>query len=140
VTRVLERVIGERGVPGAIRCDNGPEFTSLYFVEWCKEKGITVVHIQPGKPVQDGHVESFNGRFRDECLNTNWFVNLADARARSKRANGIQRGTSAQQSGVSDAERVRQNLLGAHQQEGPSRRTARPQWWIAQRCSLTRVR
>ena len=80
VTRVLERVIEERGVPGAIRCDNGPEFTSLYFVEWCKDKGITVLHIQPGKPVQNGHVESFNGRFRDECLNTNWFVNLADAR------------------------------------------------------------
>ena len=80
VTRVLERVIGERGVPGAIRCDNGPEFTSLYFVEWCKERGITLLHIQPGKPVQNGHVESFNGRFRDECLNPNWFVNLADAR------------------------------------------------------------
>jgi len=80
VTRVLERVIEQRGVPGSIRCDNGPEFTSLYFVEWCKEHGITVLHIQPGKPVQNGHVESFNGRFRDECLNSNWFVNLADAR------------------------------------------------------------
>ena len=80
VTRVLDRVIQERGVPGAVRCDNGPEFTSLYFKEWGKQKGITVLHIQPGKPVQNGHVESFNGRFRDECLNTNWFLNLADAR------------------------------------------------------------
>ena len=80
VARVLERVIEERGVPGSVRCDNGPEFTSLYFVEWCKDHGITLVHIQPGKPVQNGHVESFNGRFRDECLNPNWFVNLADAR------------------------------------------------------------
>jgi putative transposase len=80
VARVLERVIGERGLPGRIRCDNGPEFTSLYFVEWCKERGITLVHIQPGKPVQNGTVESFNGRFRDECLNANWFVNLADAK------------------------------------------------------------
>jgi len=80
VTRVLDRVIEERGVPGAVRCDNGPEFTSLYFKEWGKQKGITVLHIQPGKPVQNGHVESFNGRFRDECLNTNWFLNLADAR------------------------------------------------------------
>lgn len=80
VTRVLERVIEQRGAPGHIRCDNGPEFTSLYFVEWCKQRGINVVHIQPGKPVQNGHVESFNGRFRDECLNTNWFVNLTDAR------------------------------------------------------------
>jgi len=80
VTRVLERVIEERGAPGSIRCDNGPEFTSVYFVEWCKERSITVLHIQPGKPVQNGHVESFNGRLRDECLNTNWFVNLVDAR------------------------------------------------------------
>ena len=80
VTRILERVMEERGVPGSIRCDNGPEFTSLYFVEWCRERSLNVLHIQPGKPVQNGHVESFNGRFRDECLNPNWFVNLADAR------------------------------------------------------------
>lgn len=80
VTRVLERVIAERGAPDAIRCDNGPEFTSLYFEQWSKERSITVVHIQPGKPVQNGHVESFNGRFRDECLNATWFLNLADAR------------------------------------------------------------
>ena len=80
VTRVLERVIAERGVPGSIRCDNGPEFTSLFFTEWCKDQNITVVHIQPGKPVQNGHVESFNGRFRDECLNSNLFVHLNDAR------------------------------------------------------------
>ena len=56
VTRVLERVIAERGMPGSIRCDNGPEFTSLFFMEWCKDQGITVIHIQPGKPVQNGHV------------------------------------------------------------------------------------
>src|SRR5947209_2960312 len=80
VTRVLERVIAERGAPGAIRCDNGPEFTSLYFEQWSREQSITVVHIQPGKPVQNGHVESFNGRFRDECLNATWFLNLTDAR------------------------------------------------------------
>ncbi len=69
-----------RGVPGTIRCDNGPEFTSLYFTEWCRDRSVTVHYIQPGKPVQNGHVESFNGRFRDECLNTKWFVNLTDAR------------------------------------------------------------
>jgi putative transposase len=80
VTRVLERVMAERGVPGSIRCDNGPEFTSLFFIEWCKDQGVTVIHIQPGKPVQNGHVESFNGRFRDECLNPNLFINLNDAR------------------------------------------------------------
>lgn len=80
VTRTLERIIGERGKPDSLRCDNGPEFTSRHFLAWCEEHGIAVIHIQPGKPMQNGHVESFNGRFRDECLNANWFVNLADAK------------------------------------------------------------
>ena len=85
VTRVLDRVIEERGKPETIRCDNGPEFTSRHFLVWCEEKGITVAHIQPGKPMQNGHVESFNGRFRDECLNHNWFRTLADARDKIER-------------------------------------------------------
>ena len=85
VTRTLERIIGERGKPQALRCDNGPEFTSRHFLGWCEEQGITVIHIQPGKPMQNGHVESFNGRLRDECLNANWFVNLADARGKIER-------------------------------------------------------
>jgi putative transposase len=80
VTRVLEQIIQERGAPKALRCDNGPEFTSRHFIGWCEEKGIALVHIQPGRPMQNGQVESFNGRFRDECLNANWFANLADAR------------------------------------------------------------
>ena len=80
VTRTLERIIAVRGKPKSLRCDNGPEFTSRHFLAWCEEQGITVIHIQPGKPMQNGHVESFNGRFRDECLNANWFVNLADAK------------------------------------------------------------
>lgn len=82
VTRTLERVIAERGVPAALRCDNGPEFTSRHFVAWCAQKKIELVHIQPGRPMQNGHVESFNGRLRDECLNASWFVNLTDARAK----------------------------------------------------------
>jgi putative transposase len=82
VTRTLERVIEERGAPRALRCDNGPERTIRHFIGWCADKGIELVHIQPGRPMQNGHVESFNGRFRDECLNANWFVNLADARGR----------------------------------------------------------
>jgi putative transposase len=71
VTRALDRVIEDRGKPEVIRCDNGPEFTSRHFLVWCEERGITVTHIQPGKPMQNGHIESFNGRFRDECLNHN---------------------------------------------------------------------
>jgi integrase-like protein len=56
------------------------QFTSRHFIGWCEEKGIALVHIQPGRRMQNGHVESFNGRFRDECLNAHWFRNLADAR------------------------------------------------------------
>lgn len=80
VTRVLEAIIAERGQPLAIRCDNGPEFTSRHFLAWCMERQIELVHIQPGKPQQNGYVESFHGKLRDECLNVSWFENLWDAR------------------------------------------------------------
>jgi len=69
-------------MPEAIRCDNGPELTSRHFLSWCEERKIQLIHIQPGRPMQNGHIESFNGRLRDECLNANWFHNLADARAK----------------------------------------------------------
>jgi putative transposase len=80
VTRTLDRIIEARGKPESLRCDNGPELTSRHIIGWCAEKKINLVHIQPGKPMQNGHVESFNGRFRDECLNASWFRTLADAR------------------------------------------------------------
>jgi len=80
VTRVLEGIMGERGRPLAIRCDNGPELTSRHFLAWCVERRIELVHIQPGKPTQNAHVESFNGRLREECLNLSWFQHLFDAR------------------------------------------------------------
>lgn len=80
VTRVLERIMAERGVPQAIRCDNGPELTSRHFLAWCVERQIEMLHIQPGKPTQNARVESFHGRLREECLALNWFQNLFDAR------------------------------------------------------------
>jgi putative transposase len=80
VTRVLDWVIEQRGAPAAIRCDNGPEFTSRHFLTWSEEHRIRTVYIQPGRPMQNGYVESFNGRFRDECLNANWFQTMNDAR------------------------------------------------------------
>ena len=80
VTRVLEAIVTERGQPLAIRCDNGPEFTSRHFLAWCVERQIELVHIQPGKPTQNGRVESFHGRLREECLAVSWFQNLFDAR------------------------------------------------------------
>jgi putative transposase len=80
VTRVLEEVIAQRGRPRAIRCDNGPELTSRHFLAWALESKVELRHIQPGKPTQNAHVESFHGRLREECLRVNWFVNLIDAR------------------------------------------------------------
>ena len=80
VTRTLEAIVAERGQPSAIRCDNGPELTSRHFLAWCIERQIELVHIQPGKPTQNAHVESFHGRLREECLAVSWFQNLFDAR------------------------------------------------------------
>jgi putative transposase len=82
VTRVLDRVMDQRGRPKALRMDNGPELTSRHFLAWCMDRKITANYIQPGKPVQNSHIESFNGKFRDECLNASWFPNLFEARCR----------------------------------------------------------
>ena len=80
VTRVLERLIEERGRPDNVRSDNGPEFTSRRMIGWCEDWKVGLVHIQPGRPMQNGHVESFHGRLRDECLNATWFRTLNDVR------------------------------------------------------------
>jgi len=82
VTRELERIVAERGVPEAIRCDNGPEFTSRHFLAWGIERKIDLVHIEPGRPVQNAFVESFHGKLRDECLNASWFGSLFEARVK----------------------------------------------------------
>ena len=80
VTLILDDVIAQRGVPKALRMDNGPELTSRHFLAWCIERKIATHHIQPGKPMPNGHVENFNDRLRDESLNANWFRNLFDTR------------------------------------------------------------
>ena len=80
VVRVLEELKGRRGLPRQIRSDNGPEFLSRVLDQWAYEHGIEWHYIQPGRPMENGYVESFNGRFRDECLNENWFGDLAEAR------------------------------------------------------------
>ena len=81
VTRVLERLIAEHGRPAAVRSDNGPEFTSRRRIGWAEGWKVGLIHIQPGRPMQNGHVESFHGRLRDECLNASWFRTLNDARS-----------------------------------------------------------
>lgn len=83
VTRVLDQVIAQRGRPQRIRCDNGPELTSRHFLAWCVERRIELVHIQPGRPMQNGRIESFNGKLRDEFLNITWFRNVFEARVKA---------------------------------------------------------
>ena len=80
VTRVLEGIIARRGRPQVIRCDNGPELTSRHFLAWSIERQIELVHIRPGRPMENGQVESFHGKLRDECLRVSWFGNLFEAR------------------------------------------------------------
>ena len=80
VCRVLDRIAAERGRPAELLMDNGPEFTSVALDAWAAQRGVRLRFITPGKPTENAFVESFNGRFRDECLNENWFLDLRDAR------------------------------------------------------------
>jgi Integrase core domain len=73
-----------------VRCDNGPEFTSRHFLAWCEDCKIGLIHIQPGRPMQNGRVESFNGRLRDECLNANWFATIANAKEKIESWRSVQ--------------------------------------------------
>lgn len=79
LTRVLDRLRVERGLPRVIRTDNGKEFCSRAMLTWAHQHQISLRLIEPGKPNQNAYVESFNGRLRDECLNEHWFINLTHA-------------------------------------------------------------
>lgn len=80
VLEVLEELIKERGKPAVILSDNGTEFTSNRVTRWQKETEINWEYIEPGKPHQNGNIESFNGKLRDECLNEHWFLSLNEAK------------------------------------------------------------
>jgi putative transposase len=80
VTRVLDNVAKTQPLPKVIVVDNGPEFTSKALDAWAYRHGVELHFIRPGKPVDNAFIESFNGKFRDECLNENWFQDLEDAR------------------------------------------------------------
>ena len=81
VTRELDALLAIRGRPATIVSDNGTELTSMAVLKWCQQTGVEWHYIAPGKPMQNGFVESFNGRFRDECLNETLFSSLGQARA-----------------------------------------------------------
>ncbi len=80
VIQVLSRLVSERGAPAFLRSDNGPEFVSKALLSWIVGQGIGTALIEPGKPWQNGVTESFNGKFRDECLSLEWFRSRAEAK------------------------------------------------------------
>ena len=80
VVTALSQIASLRGLPENIIVDNGPEFISNVLDAWAYERGVKLHFIRPGKPVDNAFIESFNGRFRDECLNQNWFMSLGHAR------------------------------------------------------------
>ena len=80
VVQVLGRLAKMRGLPEEIQMDNGPEFTSRVLDVWAHRHGVKLIYIEPGKPMQNPYVESFNGKFRDECLNQYWFMNVIEAK------------------------------------------------------------
>ena len=79
MTRLLDRAATFRGYPKAVRTDSGPEFTCRAFMTWAQKHGIHHILIEPGSPTQNAYIESFNGMFRDECLDENWFESLEQA-------------------------------------------------------------
>lgn len=80
LTRILDQLRVTRGLPQAIRTDNGKEFCGRAMLTWTPERGVTLRLIEPGKPNQNAYIESFNGRLREECLNEHWFTSRAHAR------------------------------------------------------------
>ena len=87
VVRVLNQLREAHGLPQGRKpglqelvLDNGPEFASKVLAAWAKDSGVNLHFITPGKPTENGYIESSNGKFRDECLNLQWFLDLADSR------------------------------------------------------------
>ena len=80
VTRALDRAMRISGQPLVITAGDGPELTSNVFDQWAYRRGIELDFIAPGRPMDNGLIESFNGKLRDECLNMHWFESLAEAR------------------------------------------------------------
>ncbi len=85
VVDILDRLREMRGVPKSIITDNGPEFTSKAIHAWADQKHVEIIHITPGRPMENAFIESFQGRLRDECLNVQWFQTLGDARDKIER-------------------------------------------------------
>jgi putative transposase len=85
VALALSQVIAERGVPESITADNGSEFSGKAMDAWSYQYSVHLEFIRPGKPVENSYIESFNGRFRDECLNVDTFLDLSDVKEKLER-------------------------------------------------------
>ena len=108
VIEVLSRLISERGAPLYLRSDNGPEFVARALLKWMADQGIETALIDPGKPWQNGVAESFNGKFRDECLSLEWFLLARPGQGRHRSlAPPLQRGAPSFEPRLFDARRVR---------------------------------
>lgn len=82
VVEVLDRLVRERGKPGSLRVDNGPEFAGRMLDQWAYLNGVEIDFSRPGRPTDNAFIEAFNARLRIECLNASWFLSLSDARER----------------------------------------------------------
>ena len=82
VAEALDQAIAEHGKPPTITVDHGTEFTSRALDEWAYRRGLTLDFIRPGKPTENGFIEAFNGKLRDECLNANQFLSIDDAKSK----------------------------------------------------------
>lgn len=80
--RAVEQLVLERGKPTAMKVDNGSEFAGKTMDRWAYDQGVELDFSRPGRPIDNAAIESFNGRFRQECLNENWFLSLADAKGK----------------------------------------------------------
>jgi transposase InsO family protein len=80
IVDMLERVARERGYPDILVVDNGPELRGRALDGWADDHGVQLYFIDPGKPTQNAYIESFNGRYREECLNQHWFTSIFEAR------------------------------------------------------------
>ncbi len=116
VTRVLDCVAGLRGRPASLITDNGPEFAGLALERWAHDRQVTHRFITPGKPSQNGYIESFNGKLRDECLNEHEFINLPHAREliEAFREDYNQLRPHSSLDGLTPAEFAAQKIAGPH--------------------------
>jgi transposase InsO family protein len=111
VVAAIGKAVTQRGVPGHIRSDNGPEFIAGAIREWLTEKGVKTLYIEPGSPWENGYAESFHSKLRDELLGREEFSSVGGEGAERRVAAGVQRAATTQFAGVSDTGGVREEVF-----------------------------